>query len=74
MAPRGARQELQELDAGTWLRGFVVAQRPFGLLVAVAPPNEPGVARGARAVGVVYQKGAQEEVGSEVPWINVGGI
>lgn len=61
-----ALQELQQLDAETWLRGFVVAQRPFGLLVAVAPPNQPGVARGARAVGVVYQKGAQEEVGSEV--------
>lgn len=63
-----ALQELQQLDAETWLRGFVVAQRPFGLLVAVAPPN-PGVApgaRGARAVGLVYQKGAQEEVGSEV--------
>lgn len=37
-----ALQELQQLDAETWLRGFVVAQRPFGLLVAVAPPNQPG--------------------------------
>lgn len=56
-------EELHQLGPETWLRGFVVAQRPWGLLVSVAPT----AARGARAVGVVLRRGKRSPaVGSEV--------
>lgn len=63
-----ALEALQELDPGTWLKGFVVAKRPFGYLISVAPPETEGRGAGARAIGLAYRKEVEgaPDVGSEV--------
>ena len=68
-----ALEALQELDPGTWLKGFVVAKRPFGYLISVAPPEtegRQGRGAGARAIGLAYRKEVEgaPDVGSEVTW------
>ena len=65
-----ALEALQELDPGTWLKGFVVAKRPFGYLISVAPPETEGRGAGARAIGLAYRKEVEGalDVGSEVTW------
>ena len=65
-----ALEALQELDPGTWLKGFVVAKRPFGYLISVAPPETEGRGAGARAIGLAYRKEVEgaPDVGSEVTW------
>lgn len=62
---RATWKELQDLEPGSWLRGFVVAQKAFGLLVSVQAPSSE---RGARAVGLVHETEVDGEhaIGSEV--------